>query len=157
MSQTNSINISFITNVESSNVDAYFKEVIDFANKPTYVHHIRLNQKQVIKIPSNTRFVLVPNNETYLTDASKDLIDASISVELLIRKTEEVKEEVQVPNQVSYLHIQEQIGISRKEFYLSEDTWKHIDQFVMEVNNIEPFSLGNKTIIQIEKYSSLYL
>ena len=153
----NSINLSFVTNVDAGNVDAYFKEIIDFANKPSYPHHIRLNQKQVIKIPTNTRFVLVPKDETYLSDASRDLIDASICVELLIRKAEEAKTDVVVPSQLSYLHVLEQIGIARKEFYLSEETWKHIDHFVSEINGIESFHLGNKSIIQIEKYSSLLM
>ena len=152
----NSINISFITNVNATNVETYLKEIIDFANKPSYVHHLRLNQKQVIKVPANTRFVLVPNNESYLSDASKELIDASVNVELLLRKADQV-EEVDTPNQVSYAHILEQIGVSKKEFFLSEDTWKHIDSFINDVNAIESFAIGNKTIIQIEKYVSILM
>lgn len=153
----NSINISFLTNVDHSNFENYFSSIIEFALRPTYVHYLKINQKQAIQIPSNTRFIIVPNSNDFLDNVSHNVLNAITSVDLFIRKTEQVKEEVIASAFISYTHLLEEISVVKNDYFLKEETWKKIDHLIEEMKEIEDFRLGNKNVILIETFTSVYM
>lgn len=149
----NNINVAVLDNVNMKNVLNYLKEFVDYANYPSYSHSMRLNQKLVLKIPHNLKLVLIPQNDEYLNELPEELAKASISIELLMRKADHTVEEVK-PNCLSYGYLEELIYDAKKSDFISEEVWKKLDDTLIELGLPE---LNNKTVLQIEKYTSVYI
>ena len=152
--QKNNIGVAILDNVNMQNVLNYLKEFVDFANYPSYSHSMRLNQKLVLKIPHNFKLILIPQNDDYLNEIPEELAEASISIELLMRKAEHVVEEEVKPNSLSYGYLEDLIYEAKKTDYIGEDLWKKLDDSLIELGVAE---LHNKVILQMEKYTSVYI
>ena len=150
----NNIGVAILDNVNMQNVLNYLKEFVDFANYPSYSHSMRLNQKLVLKIPHNFKLVLIPQNDDYLNEIPEELADASISIELLMRKAEHIVEQEVKPNSLSYSYLEDLVYEAKKTDYIGEDLWKKLDDTFIELGLHE---LNNKVVLQIEKYTSVYM
>lgn len=153
----NNINVAILNNVNMKNVNNYLQEFIDFANYPSYPHSMRLNQKLFLKIPTNFKIVLIPQSDDYVNSLPEDLASASICVELLMRKhVDPIVEEVK-PNCLSYNYFEDLIYEAKKVDFLEEDSWKKLDDLLNEINCAKLVTLNNKVMLQIERYTSVYI
>ena len=150
----NNIGVAILDNVNMHNVLNYLKEFVDYANYPSYSHSMRLNQKLVLKIPHNFKLVLIPQNDDYLNEIPEELADASISIELLMRKAEHIVEQEVKPNSLSYSYLEDLVYEAKKTDYIGEDLWKKLDDTFIELGLHE---LNNKVVLQIEKYTSVFM
>ena len=153
----NNLNVIAIKNVSMDNIDRYFKEFIDYSNYPSYEHYMKLNRTQKIRIPENLLFILTTEDNDYTEKMSYELATASSSVELIMRRNENVPEEFEKPDSLSYQYFNELIYEAKKNNYISEDNWKRIDNLEEEINQVEPFSISNKFVLSSERYSSIFM
>ena len=59
-------------------------------------------------------------------------------------------------NPISLSSLDEIVYLLKKNYYLSEDSYKKIDELEDNISMKEEFKLSNKSVLQIETYSSLY-
>ena len=151
------INLAILSNVNMDNLETYFSDFIDYANNPTKPHTLRINQKTSIKIPENLTIILLPRDDDYMDHLSKDLAKCASCVELIIRKNENVPEEFDKPDSLSYSYLNELVHEAKKTWYLEEDSWKKIDELEASLSSKEPFVINNKLVIAIENYTSIFI
>ncbi|MCH5149009.1 MAG: glycoside hydrolase family 3 C-terminal domain-containing protein [Clostridiales bacterium] len=144
---------AILTKVVPDNILAYFKEFVDYANHPTEEKHLTVNDELTIKLPGNITYFVVPEdvNATF----PKEIINCSTFVDLAISGADKCAS-VEVKN-VAVAEFNDLITTAREEFFLPEKIWKKVDGLVSAVGANEKFDIGNKNILQIEKFTSVIM
>ena len=153
----NNLNIIPLRINTLDNFDKYFKDFINYSNSPSYDHYMKLNRTQRIRIPENLVFLITIEDDDYTEKMSKELSTASSSVELIMRRNDKAPAEFEQPETLSYQYFNDLIYEAKKNNFISEDNWKRIDNLEEEINQIEPFSIGNKFVLAAERYSSIFM
>lgn len=147
-----------IENVSMSNINDYFSAFLDYANFPSEEHTIKFSEDVSLKMPNNICFLLMPSNDNFMEELTPSVAHAGIVVDMVVSKaapTAEIgEEEIKV---LSRMVLNELISDARERFFLNESVWKRIDDFTEAVNANEKFSIDNKSLLQLEKYSSILL
>ena len=147
--------ISIITNVRSKNVNSYMKRFITKINRPEKKIAFKSNEGEILFIPNNLLTILVPNEEEFIDQASRALLNVSVFMPLEISRIEPSEEDIS-RNPISLSSLDEIVYLLKKNYYLSEDSYKKIDELEDNISMKEEFKLSNKSVLQIETYSSLY-
>ena len=93
------------------------------------------------------------NKDDYMERFTKDLAKASVCVELVISRTDEVHEDVEIKS-IAYPEFLTLVAEAKENHYLEEKIWKKIDELVENINLTEKFGFGNKNILQLERLTS---
>ncbi len=147
--------ISLITNVRSKNVNSYMKRFITKINRPEKKIAFKSNEGETLFIPNNLLTILVPSEEEFIDQASRALLNVSVFMPLEINRIAPSEEDIS-RNPISLSSLEEIVYQLKKRYYLSEDSYKKIDELEDNISMKEEFKLSNKSILQIETYSSLY-
>lgn len=145
--------IAIIDNVTMSNFYNYFNTFVEFALHPTEVYELEVNEELTVRLPSNINYIIVPTEDDYMERFTKDLAKASVCVELVISRTDEVHEDVEIKS-IAYPEFLTLIAEAKENHYLEEKVWKKIDELVENINLTEKFGFGNKNILQLERLTS---
>ena len=147
-----------LENVSMSNLSDYFSAFLDYANFPSEEHTIKFNEEVSLKIPPNICFILMPKDDNFAEELVPAIAHAGMYVDMVVSKiaptNELVEEEIKV---ISRFDLEESIGEAREKFFLDESVWKKLDEFTEAVNATEKFSIDNKSLLQLEKYSSVLM
>ena len=144
---------AILTNVNADNVLNYFGDFVDYANHPSEEHSLTVSDELTIKLPGNITYFIVPQDGA--AAFPKDIINASMSVDLALSKADAGKEtEVK---KVAVAEFDDLVKIAREDFFLPEKVWKKIDELVSTIGTTEKFEIGNKNILQIEKLTSVIM
>ena len=147
-----------LENVSMTNLSDYFGAFLEYANFPSEEHIIKFSEDVSLKVPSNICFLLMPSDDNFTEDITPAIAHAGILVDMVVSKaapTNEIaEEEVKV---ISRAALEELISEAREKFFLAEGIWKKIDDFTEAVNATEKFSIDNKSLLQLEKYSSVLI
>lgn len=145
-----------LDNVSASNLNDYFSAFLDYANFPTEEHIIRISDDVSLKMPQNVCFLLVPSSDSFPEEITPSVAHASITVDIVATKVAPVagEEEIKV---ISRPALADLVNEAREQFFVREAVWKKLDVFTEAVNATEKFSIDNKSLLQLEKYTSVLL
>ena len=147
-----------IENVSMLNLEDYFSTFLDYANFPSEEHIIKFSEDVSLKMPPNICFLLMPSNDNFTEDLTPAIAHAGIIADMVVSKVEPTniitEEEIKV---LSRMDLEEIMGEAREKFFLNETVWKKIDDFTEAVNATERFSIDNKSLLQLEKYTSVLM
>lgn len=145
-----------LDNVSASNLNDYFSAFLDYANFPTEEHIIRISDDVSLKMPQNVCFLLVPFSDSFPEEITPSVAHASITVDIVATKVAPVagEEEIKV---ISRPALADLVNEAREQFFVREAVWKKLDEFTEAVNATEKFSIDNKSLLQLEKYTSVLL
>ena len=147
-----------LENVNMSNFGDYFSAFLDYANFPSEEHTIKFSEDVSLKMPQNICFLILPKDDNFAEELTPQIAHAGILVDIVASKVapagEPAEEQIQV---ISRLALDEIISEARERHYIKEPVWKKLDEFVEAVNATEKFSIDNKSLLQIEKYTSILL
>jgi hypothetical protein len=117
--------------------------------------NIVVNDVHNFSLDRSLKYVILPSEENFVELMSKNLIEASMVVNLSIRKQDYEGEKI-TPKTISYTNFNDLIYETKKEFYLQENSFKHFDELEVKFKE-NGFKIGNVNTIQIETYSSLLI
>ena len=147
-----------LENVNMRNLSDYFSTFLDYANFPSEEHTIKFSEDVSLKIPPNICFLLMPSNDNFTEELTPAIAHAGICVDMVVSRTaptnDIAEEEIKV---LSRMDLEELISEARENFFIGESIWKKIDDFTEAVNATEKFNIDNKSLLQLEKYSSILL
>ena len=147
-----------LENVSMGNFSDYFSAFLDYANFPSEEHTIKFSDEVSLKMPQNICFLIMPQNDNFTEELTPQIAHAGILVDMVVSKSaptsELAEEEIKV---ISRFALDEIISEAREKFYIKEDIWKKLDEFVEAVNATEKFSIDNKSLLQLEKYTSILM
>ncbi len=146
-----------IENVNMQNIGDYFSAFTDYANFPSEDHTLRFNDDVSLKLPQNLCFMLFPSSDSFTEELTPQLAHAGILVEIIAGKCavkEGASDEIKV---ISRMDLEEIVGEAKEQFFVSENVWKKLDAFTDAVSATERFTIDNKSLLQLEKYTSVLL
>lgn len=147
-----------IENVSMSNLNDYFSTFLNYANFPSEEHTVVFSEDVSLKLPQNICFLLIPSSDNFSEELTPALAHAGIVVDIVAGKTAPVQstEEDEIKT-VSRMALEELVSEAREQFFVAETVWKKIDGFTEAVNATEKFSIDNKSLLQLEKYTSVLM
>ena len=150
--------ISILNKVDFNNLKSYFADFIKFANNPSEEVSITVNEEVTLVVPNNITFILIPSTDNYLNEVNREIVNSALFIDVLISKAVVVENaEEAVAKNVSTEDLYELVRVAKGEFYISETTWKKLDEFEDTIKQTERFAIGNKNTLQLETYSSILL
>ena len=156
----NTCNIIVFKNPNMNSLRAELGSLIDFIINPNGDYYINLGTKDdedLILIPKNLIIILEANDKSYLDSFDRELAERSLSVELQLRVNE--LEPIETP-EIKYMSYKVFERISKEcksRNIIPEEYWKKLDDLEEEINNLEPFRLENKTILDFERFVGLMI
>ena len=147
-----------IENVSMLNLSDYFSTFLDYANFPSEEHTIKFSEDVSLKIPPNICFLLMPSDDNFTEDMTPAIAHAGIIADMVVSKMDPTniitEEEIKV---LSRMDLEELMSEAREKFFLGETVWKKMDDFTEAVNATERFNIDNKSLLQLEKYTSVLM
>lgn len=147
-----------LENVNMRNLGDYFSAFLDYANFPSEEHIINFGEEVSLKMPANVGFILIPSDDNFAEELTPAIAHASIVADLVVTKVAaqatETAEEIKM---ISRASLDELIGEAREQYFVDEAVWKKLDDFTEAVNATEKFSIDNKSLLQLERYTSVLL
>ena len=147
-----------LENVSMGNINDYFSPFLDYANFPSEEHILNLSEDVSLEMPDNICFLLVPADDNFTEELTPAVAHAAMLVDMVVSKTAvpatKAEEEIKV---LSRAALDELIGEAREQFFVGETVWKKLDDFTDAVNATERFSIDNKSLLQLEKYTSVLM
>lgn len=146
---------ALICGADVTNIAEWFKPFIDYANRPTEEHILKLNEEFSFRLPDNLTYFIISDGANVKT-AAREVADASLNIEVVISKFngEMTQTEAKTP---SVNALAEGVKAARENSFLPEKIWKKIDELFETVNSNERFVFGNKNTLQLEKFTSVIL
>ena len=149
--------VILIENVGMGNLNDYFSAFLDYANFPSEEHVISFGEDVSLKMPSNVCIMLFPSSDNFLEELTPAAAHAGILVEIVAGKSAPAaaaEDEIKV---ISRPALEELVSEAREQFFLTETVWKKLDEFTEAVNANERFNIDNKSLLQLEKYTSVLM
>ncbi len=147
-----------LENVSMHNLCDYFPTFLDYANFPSEEHILNLGEDVSLEIPDNISFLIVPSADNFTEELTPAVAHAGMLVDMVVSKVAapatKAEEEIKV---LSRAALDELISEAREQFFVSEAVWKKLDDFTEAVNVAERFAIDNKSLLQLEKYTSVLM
>lgn len=149
--------VALIGNVDSANLPDWFAEIIGFAASPSEEHLIVLNDEIKLTVPQNFCAVLFAKENGLETELPQDVLNASLQIDISIRREEGAQEETKADSAISYPNLCALVREVREKYFLSEKNWVKIDELFEFVNASERLPFGNKNTLMAEKFTSVLM
>lgn len=146
-----------LENVKFHNLRSYFIDFIDYALRPFEDHTLVLSEDLVLRMPENICYLLVPSEAEFEDEVPPELAHAALVAEIVASKGEPGESQEVTPKSVSRPVLEDLIREAREQFYLSEKSWNKLDDFAEAVCANEAFRIDNKSVLTLEKYTSVLL
>lgn len=147
-----------LENVSTGNLGDYFSAFLDYANFPSEEHVLKFGEDVSLTMPKNLCFLLVPSSDNFTEELTPAAAHAGILVEVLVSKAAvpqtKAEEEIKI---LSRADLADLMAEAREQFFVSESVWKKLDGFTEAVNASERFSIDNKSLLQLERYTSVLM
>ena len=147
-----------IENANMRNLSDYFSAFLEYANFPSEEHTLKFSEEVSLKMPSNICFIILPSSDSFTEDLTPAIAHAAMLVDMVVSKAppthDLVEEEVRV---ISRTALEEIISEAREKFFINEAVWKKLDEFTDAVNATERFGIDNKSLLQLERYTSVLM
>lgn len=147
-----------LENVNMSNLSDYFSAFLDYANFPSEEHIIEFSEDVSLQMSNNICFLLMPSADNFAEELTPAIAHASMLVEMVVSKAvvpaEKADEEIKI---LSRMALEELVSEAREQFFVGETVWKKLDGFTEAVNATDRFSIDNKSLLQLEKYTSVLM
>ena len=153
----NNVNLVMLDNVNMKYAPLMLKDFVSYSLNPSKDHIVSFSKRLRMKLPSNLIIVISPINNNYLDMISDDFAEASIAIDLSIRQIEPIKDKYEKEKTLSYSYLVDLVKESKKSNFLSEEEWKKIDELEEELIKTIKYKFNNKTILELERYSSVYI
>ena len=145
------LNLITLTNVDVDSMNEYFEEYYQYCVNPRVNYNVNFGTKErheIFALPNNLTFIVIPNNYEYIETISTHMAMNSASLEIQVRENEIINDgEVKV-KRYPYHTFMGTIESEKHNLYLSEESWKHIDDFEETLANDGNFKVHNKTVLQ---------
>ena len=148
--------VLMLENVNFKNLGRYFSEFIAYALAPTEPHTLAVSEDLRVALPDNISYLLVPSAEDFEGTVPPELARAAIFVDFAAARTEG-KEEATQPKGMSRAALTALVRDAREERFLPERVWRRIDELSEAIGATERFSVDNKTLLQLETFTSVLL
>ena len=145
--------VALISNVDSANLPDWFAEMIEFASSPSEDHYIYINDARKL-IPQNLCCLLFSKETGFETEFQRDALNASLQIDISIRRAESVAENPQAVGSISYPNMQALVREAREKYFISERNWAKMDSIFEFLRSHGKLSFGNKNTIMAEKFTS---
>lgn len=145
--------IAVVNHVRPQSVRNWFGPILKYALFPSEEHVWTLNESTSVVLPHNIRYVLIVENDE---EIPPELAAASVQIDLLCSVPKAPGSAVEV-KPVSFGTFCELVTAARETHFLPETVWKKLDTFVETIGTSERFAIGNKSILQLERFTSVLL
>ncbi len=146
--------VCILSNVSPSSLRDWFADGIRYALFPSEKHVLKLNDTTQAVMPHNVHYLLFTNSGG--DDLPADLAAASVQIEMVCNTASAIGDPVE-SKPVSLRVFDDLIREAREEQFLPETVWKKLDELVEAINAGERFGIGNKNLLQLERFSSVLL
>lgn len=147
-----------IDGVNCNNLTRWFAPFISYANHPSEEHTLKINDELSLRLPDNVIYILAADETTAYT-LQREVADACLKIELNLTRCEggaSVEIKPVSPSTLEYIEKE-----AREKYFLPEKIWKKFDGLFAAVDKngggVEKFTLGNKNVLQLEKFTSVLL
>ena len=145
--------VAILNRVHPENLRDWLGDIIRYALLPGEKHIVKLNDSTQLQLPNNVCYLLF--TEDGCGDLPADLAAASVQIELTCSAAAPSAPVEIKP--VSRQAFEELVSEAREQHFLPEAIWKKTDDMTDVINAGEPFGLGNKCILQLERFTSVLL
>ncbi len=149
--------VAIIGNVDSVNLPDWFAEIIGFAASPSEVHRIALNNETKLTVPQNFCALLFARENGLETELPREVLNASLQIDISIRREESAQEETKAESAISYPNLCALVREAREKHFMSEKNWVKIDELFEFVSVNERLPFGNKNTLMAEKFTSVLM
>lgn len=147
--------IAVIDNVRPSTLRDYFGDFIRYALYPSEEHVWSLTEAATLVLPHNIRYILI-TEDGWAAGLPAEIAAASVQIELIFSRAAAAGEPVEI-KPVSYTAFEDMVREARETQFLSETLWKKWDEMVEAISANERFSIGNKSVLQLERLTAVAL
>lgn len=142
-----------LDNVDIDTFPKYFHKFIRSTQSSKIDYYIRLDE--IIKIPTNVCYVLIPSDDNFMEHMNPKIIDASLTLNLDITNSEITEVEVEP---YSYLELISQIKDRINDVFMDEEKWKKLDDLEDEIHALDiTYHHSNRCALLMEKFLSILL
>lgn len=147
------LKVILLDNINIETFPKYFHKFIRSSQSPKIDYYIKLDE--IIKIPTNVCYVLVPSSLDFIEHMNPKIIDSSLTLNLDIRNSNITEVEVEP---YSYKELREQIKERTSEVFMEEEEWKKLDSLEDDVHNLDiSYSHSNRSVLLMEKFLNVLL
>ena len=146
--------VSILNHVQTEGLRDWFGDIIRFALFPSEKHVLKLNDATQVELPHNLCYLLFTDDDG--GELPPDIAAASVQIHIGMGPAEVPGEPVEV-KPVSLRAFDDLVKEAREEYFLPEGIWKKLDELCETISAKERFGLGNKVVLQMEKFSSVLL
>lgn len=146
--------IAVVNHVRPQSVRNWLNPILKYALFPSEEHVWTLNESTSVILPHNIRYVLIA--EESWDELPPELAAASVQIDLLCSVPKAPAPEVE-RKPVSFGTFCELVNEAKETHFLSETVWKKLDTLVETIGASERFAIGNKSILQLERFTSVLL
>lgn len=145
--------VAIVNHVDVERLHDYFMPFIRHSLFPSEEQTCILNDTTSIVLPKNIHYILIAEDGFGTLPA--DVAAASIQIEPVI-STIAPTEPVEI-KPVSYSAFHDLVNEARETQFLPETVWKKVDDLIAAISANEPFGIGNKSILQLERLTAVLL
>lgn len=154
------VNLVTLNNVNVETMNEYFEEYFKYCLNPSVNNNVNFGtkeRKELFILPNNLAFIVIPETYDFIENIPYKVAVNSASIEIQVRENELIKEDEVIVKRYPYSKFMATIEVEKQHFYLSEESWKRIDDFEETLSNDGKFRVDNKTVLQIESFVSALL
>ena len=139
--------------------ETLYKDFLKYSLDPNNSVNVKLSEEDndSILINKNIIFLMIPSDDNYLENISKNIADSSVSIEIFVRENEIIQEEPSINYALSFTLLEQKIKENREKYFIDEDNWKKLDDIEEDLANIEEFTIDNRMTLAFEKLSSIMI
>ena len=142
---------TFLNNVKLQDLKEYFDVHLKSIQSNIKNNFVSIEEKEM-PLHKNIWYFVVLNEESEIPNK---FIENGMLMEINLQE-HELYDDGTVNELSSVKAFNTAVNRIKQEHFISESYWKKLDEFIESVSNIEDFSISNKEILQLEKFSSVY-
>lgn len=146
--------VAVLAGVKGANLKKYFGDFILHSLYPTEERTLVLSDELTLTLPDNVTYVLVAAEGE--RELPPELSKAFIRVDVIASAAEGEFPETEAKN-VTRAALSEMVSEARERCFLSEKSWKRLDELTEAVNASCAFRIGNKDVQALEKLTSVII
>ena len=87
---------------------------------------------------------------------NRKFAEFGVTIDVNTPSQQNMNESIQKLDLISVRDFNRAVTHAKQEHFINENYWKKLDEFMESLSNVEYVELGNKNILQIEKFSAVY-
>lgn len=144
---------TFLNNVDFEKLGRYFDLHLQSISSNLKKTAIKLDETKTVHLNKNIwYFMLLDEN----CKPNRKFAEFGVTIDVNTPSQQNMNESIQKLDLISVRDFNRAVTHAKQEHFINENYWKKLDEFMESLSNVEYVELGNKNILQIEKFSAVY-